>query len=225
MREWTLDPARLAQVTTLGRGAHASREAGLCMVEAAAWVAGEPHADHPACVSPVIAAFCRPWQDDMDDAARDRWALPLVPVIVGTATTTEDEVTRRFLCANTAVRVLAPLALRAAGRDAEADRLAALDPVVDAATARAADRAAWAARAAAAWAAAARAARAAWAAADAAADAAWPAAAPAAATAAATAVAAIGAGADPEAVHAACAELVRRMAAVGRETSAEVDRG
>ena len=47
---------RLAALTTLAHGAHDSPADGLCAMEAAAWLAGEPHSDHPACVSPVIAA-------------------------------------------------------------------------------------------------------------------------------------------------------------------------
>lgn len=42
---------------TLAHGKHGSPEGGLCLLEAVAYVAGEPHSDHPACVSPVIAAF------------------------------------------------------------------------------------------------------------------------------------------------------------------------
>ena len=35
---------------TLKNGSHPSPDDGLCVMEAAAWVAGEPHSDHPACV-------------------------------------------------------------------------------------------------------------------------------------------------------------------------------
>ena len=56
----------------LKSGAHASPSEGLCVMEAAAWLAGEAHTDHPACVSVVIAAFCRSWNDALPtDADRD----------------------------------------------------------------------------------------------------------------------------------------------------------
>src|SRR5688500_16148045 len=52
---------------TLSAGAHKSPEQGMCLLEAVAYVAGEPFSDHPKCVSPVIAAFGRRWNDDLDD--------------------------------------------------------------------------------------------------------------------------------------------------------------
>ena len=39
---------------SLEKGAH-KRGSGMCAMEAAAYIAGEPHSDHPVCVSPVIA--------------------------------------------------------------------------------------------------------------------------------------------------------------------------
>ncbi|NUR19372.1 MAG: hypothetical protein HOQ12_07535, partial [Gemmatimonadaceae bacterium] len=38
---------------TLASGGHASPADGLCVMEAAAYFAREPHSDRPACVSPV----------------------------------------------------------------------------------------------------------------------------------------------------------------------------
>ena len=38
---------------------HKAREDGMCALEAVAWLAGEPHTDHPKCVSQVIGAFVR----------------------------------------------------------------------------------------------------------------------------------------------------------------------
>ncbi len=55
-----VDPDRLARVRTLAAGPHAGAEAGLCALEAVAYVAGEPHSDEPACASPSIAAFVEP---------------------------------------------------------------------------------------------------------------------------------------------------------------------
>ncbi len=56
---YTVDPERLAQIPTrrYTAGKHNGPDDGMCLVEAAAWVAGEPFSDHPVCVDPVIAAF------------------------------------------------------------------------------------------------------------------------------------------------------------------------
>ncbi len=48
-------------------------------MEAAAFIAGEPWSDHPACVCPVIAAFMRSWNDGLSDKDRNRLLLPLIP--------------------------------------------------------------------------------------------------------------------------------------------------
>lgn len=50
----------------LKSGSHASFEEGACVMEAVAFVAGEPHSDHPACASRVIGAFLRAWNDAMN---------------------------------------------------------------------------------------------------------------------------------------------------------------
>ena len=50
-----INPERLARLADvpLKKGAHSSPDAGMCALEAAAWIAGEPHSDHPECVCPV----------------------------------------------------------------------------------------------------------------------------------------------------------------------------
>ena len=53
----------------LKAGSHNSPEDGMCVMEAAAWVAGEPFSDHPQCASKVVGAFLRTWNDTLDDAA------------------------------------------------------------------------------------------------------------------------------------------------------------
>ncbi len=47
----------------LKRGNHERPEDGLCVLEAVAWFEGEPHSDHPTCVCPVLAHFCRSFND------------------------------------------------------------------------------------------------------------------------------------------------------------------
>jgi hypothetical protein len=69
----------------LKEGGHESREEGVCLLEAVAWVAGEPHSDHPVCVCPVLAEFGRSWNDTLNEADRNRLLKPLIPLFVGTA--------------------------------------------------------------------------------------------------------------------------------------------
>jgi hypothetical protein len=56
----------------------------MCLLEAAAYVAGEPWSDSPECVSPVLAAFGRSWNDALDDENR-QMLKPFIPRLVGTA--------------------------------------------------------------------------------------------------------------------------------------------
>lgn len=62
-------------------GKHARREEGVCALELVAWLAGEEHSDHPACVSPVVAHFVRAWNDHLSDADRfsRSWSAPRRP--------------------------------------------------------------------------------------------------------------------------------------------------
>jgi hypothetical protein len=190
---------RLTEIERLRllRGSHDGAEAKeFCVMEAVAYVAGERHSDSPACASPVISAFMRRWNDDLDDAGRQR-LKPYIPQLVGTAATPEIEQARGWMAADWLVRVHTAAWLRLAKLDAQAEALEQLPPidsparldasVVSIAAARDAARdaawdAAWAAARAAAWDAAWDAAwAAAWAAArdaarDAVSDAAWDAA-------------------------------------------------
>ena len=61
---------------TLLHGTHDKRKEGVCAMEAVAWMAGEKHTDHPACVSTILVAFLRRWNDDLDDEGRYRMELP-----------------------------------------------------------------------------------------------------------------------------------------------------
>lgn len=63
----------------LGHGAHPSQEA-MCVMEAVAYVAGEPWSDEPECASPTIATFLRTWNDSLpSDEERTRLLAPLIP--------------------------------------------------------------------------------------------------------------------------------------------------
>ena len=115
---------------TLREGKHDSPADGMCFIEAAAYMAGEPFTDRPACVSLVVAAFGRSWNDALpDDATRTRLLGPLVPLTIGTATTAEDEQTRAWMATDWLVRVQTPAWLRLAGLTVQADLLAGMVPL------------------------------------------------------------------------------------------------
>jgi len=221
----TIDLANIV----LKQGSHRARKDGMCAMEAAAYVAGEKHSDHPACVCPVIGAFMRSRNDNLpDDESRTRLLLPLIPKIIGTRATPEVERARAYMALDWLARECAPAWLDAAGLSEHAAALRALAPIMDKESAKASQEtldaaraAAWAAACDAAWDAAGYAAwDAAWAAAsaaavDAAVDAAWNAACDAAwnATRNATRAAATR---DPaptaELLQASAVHLVERMA-------------
>ena len=171
---------------TLASGSHKSYEDGMCILEAASYVAGEPWSDTPQCACPVIGVLLRSWNDGLpDDATRDRLLKALIPQIVGTRSTAAVEERRSYLALDWLVRVHAPAWLDLRPElTAHAKALRELESIADSAGAIAAGKVAHAA-----WAAAGAAARAAAgdAAGAAAGDAAWAAAAAAARAAAATA--------------------------------------
>lgn len=126
-----VDSDRLARVRTLAAGPHAGAEAGLCALEAVAYVAGEPHSDEPACASPSIAAFVRTWSDRLPQDARDALILPLVPRLVGTRGSEALERRRVALVADWLIRTHLPAWFRLAKLNVEGDELADLPEVED----------------------------------------------------------------------------------------------
>jgi hypothetical protein len=71
----------------LKRGNHERPEDGLCVLEAVAWFEGEPHSDHPRCVCPVLAHFCRSFNDRLGD--RRQALIPYIPRLASTVGTQE----------------------------------------------------------------------------------------------------------------------------------------
>ena len=53
-------------------------------MEAVAWLAREPHTDHPDCTCPVLGAFGRGLNDCLDVERRQQ-LKPFIPALVGTA--------------------------------------------------------------------------------------------------------------------------------------------
>ncbi len=222
----------------LKAGGHAAREQAVCAMEAVAWLAGEPHSDHPSCACPVIGALMRSWNDAITtDEKRTALLKPLLPLLLNSKSTPEVELRRSYLAFDWLARVQAPAWLDLSPTlKPHADTLRALAPLADKASVQAADKplaaagdaagaaagdaagdaaraAAWDAAGAAAWDAARAAAwAAAWAAAG---DAAWAAAGDAARDAAGAALAPTVAQLEISA-----ADLVRRMVALGAEGQA-----
>ena len=173
---------RLAGVSSLGKGSHSPTDGEMCVMEAVAYVAGEPWSDAPQCACPVITAFMVSWNDSLSsDTERDRLLKPLIPLIVGTRSTKEVEKRRSYMALDWMIRVYTPKWLdMVPALRAHAKTLRELEAIADMAGATAAGvkvrlaqknaAAAWDAAGAAAWAAARDAA---WAAAR---DAAWAAA-------------------------------------------------
>ena len=86
--------------------------------------------------STVITEFYLTSSREMPDAAtRDKWLMPLIPLLAGTAGSAELETRRLFRLADWAVHEIAPIALDRAGLGDHAATLRALLPIVDEETA------------------------------------------------------------------------------------------
>ncbi len=105
-----------------------------CMMEVAAWMAGEAWTDDPANVSPVIAQVCKTLNDTLPDATRQELKDYLVVAPDGVIDTVDagKETTRKLMCTDWLVRTFLPLWFDAAGMTDEADELAALPSIVSA---------------------------------------------------------------------------------------------
>lgn len=132
---------RLIDQHPLRRGAHATRDDGMCAMEMVAWLAGEAHSDEPACACPVLSAFVRACNDAMGDQARNRHLRPLVPMLVNTRGDAGLEQARGLLVVDALVRRLLPAWLRRHRRHDEARLLGELMPITGLEEARAALRA------------------------------------------------------------------------------------
>jgi hypothetical protein len=147
------DKPRILDLSTLvlGHGNHASPDDGFCVMEAVAYFAGEEHSDTPWCASPTVTEFAMQLNDRLDDDERRR-LVSYIPRIVGSKGKADDEAKRAFLCADWAIRKVAPIALEATrerGLIERAKRLRELAPITDTDTANAAATAARTAAAAA----------------------------------------------------------------------------
>jgi hypothetical protein len=108
----------------LDSGGHSGIDEGVCLLEAVAWFANEPHSDHPSCVSPYLAAYGRRLNDVLPDDRRQE-LVPLIPRLAGTANDGKD-FARRALALDHVYRVAAPRWFDLAGFNAQAAALRAL---------------------------------------------------------------------------------------------------
>ncbi len=112
----------------LESGGHEAPNNGLvhaCVMEAVAYVAGDPWSDHPECVSPVLGAFLRSWNDSLADVDR-QMLKPLIPRLVGTKASKKVEEKRAWMATDWLARECAPAFLRAAGLTEHAEALEGL---------------------------------------------------------------------------------------------------
>jgi hypothetical protein len=117
---------------SISKGKHKTPGEGMCVMETVAFIAGEPHTDHPPCACPVITEAAIRLNDSMpDDQTRTRILGPLAFRIAGTRATQSIEQERAYIAADWAVRVFSPIALDAGGRGADASRLRSLRRIVD----------------------------------------------------------------------------------------------
>ena len=114
----------------LAYGTHPTPEDGRCAMEWVSHLAGEPHSDEPACVSPVLRAYCTSLNDSLDDGPR-QLLRPCLARTIGTAGDGLDEA-RSWMALDWLIRTYAPAWLAAAGLTGSAHQLADLAPVMDA---------------------------------------------------------------------------------------------
>ncbi len=126
-----IDLTRIEVIPPLSVGNHDSLSQGACIMEAAAYVAGEPWSDHPQCVCPIIGAFLRSWNDALPSDERDPLLRSLIPAVIGTRGSKALEQRRATMAADWLVRSHTPAWLRLAGLNAQAKALEMLPEITD----------------------------------------------------------------------------------------------
>jgi hypothetical protein len=118
----------------LGHGPHATPDEGRCAMEWVSYLAGEPHNDRPACVSPALRSFCVAFNDGLGNRERQR----LRPYLTRTIGTIEDGLdgVRGWMALDWLVRTHLPAWLDVAGAGHGLTALAPIDSVGALAAAR-----------------------------------------------------------------------------------------
>jgi hypothetical protein len=97
-------------------------------MELVSYMAHEEFSDHPDCTCPVIASFIRSWNDGMNDSDRNRILKPILPKIIGTASTDEIQQRRAWMATDFMCRQLLPAFLRLAKLNEDAVAIQNLPP-------------------------------------------------------------------------------------------------
>lgn len=119
----------------LSAGSHARFEDGVSVMELTAYVAGEPHSDHPGCVHQVIAFTARKINNYLGTDTERALLIPFIPRMIGTNDGVETTQTLACTAADVAVRTFAADAMQSAGLTQHADRFRSLPEIVNAETA------------------------------------------------------------------------------------------
>lgn len=90
----------------LQAGSHKAAEDGLCIMEAVAWLEGEPHSDTPKCASKVVSWLAMVINDHLPHAERQK-LVPYIPRLVGTASPEHERERARIVLWNGATRTMA----------------------------------------------------------------------------------------------------------------------
>jgi hypothetical protein len=109
----------------------------MCAMEVVAWIAGEPHSDHPQCASPILTSFCIRINDRWKDDER-QLLLAVIPKLVGTRGDDARHKRQAFAIVNGHIREIVASVLDARNWNDLGDRLRACAPIVNVETARAA---------------------------------------------------------------------------------------
>ena len=120
------------------KSSHSCPDEGLCAMEAAAYIVGGPHTDHPETACPVLGYAVRSWNDNVDDETRQK-LIPLLPRLAVSRSTPEVEFKRGLVLADCAVRRILPNVLELAEQaevKAWAGRLRELPQISDETTIR-----------------------------------------------------------------------------------------
>ena len=102
----------------LRRGNGHNPSEGACLMDAVSWFEYGTLGDHPECVCPVIAAYCRNVNDAMTDAGRQKLKV-FIPRLIGTRDEASERERAEYLVWQ-AIKVFTPFWLDKAGMAASA---------------------------------------------------------------------------------------------------------
>lgn len=95
------------EVIKFEAGSHNSREHGMCVMEAVAFLAGEEHTDRPQCADEIITQLAIVINDSTDDKTRNELFQDMPWRIIGTYTTDRELLDLRVSVYNQGLKQLA----------------------------------------------------------------------------------------------------------------------